>query len=117
MVTCHVHMGFVDEADAFRLEEFDLAIGAPERECLGDAAVAFDDSMAGDDAGLRVDVEGIAHNAGQALIADGFGDLAVGGDITNGNLPDYLVNSVENVHSNHLPLPLHPFPVNGDGVI
>ena len=90
-------MGFVDEAHAFRPEKLYLPVLAPERKGLRDAAVAFDHTVAGDDAGLRVDVEGIAYHPGEALVADGLGDLAVGGDISFRYILYYLINPIKNV--------------------
>ena len=60
-------MGFVDEADAFRLEKLYLPVLTSESKGLRDAAVAFDDAVAGNDAGFRVDMEGVAHDPGKAM--------------------------------------------------
>ncbi len=95
----HVHMGLVDEAHAFGLEKLHLAVLAAESKRFRDLAIAFDYAVAGDDAGLRIDMERVAHDPGKALVADRLGDLAVGSDIADGDLFYHLVDFVENAHS------------------
>lgn len=96
---CHIHVGFVDEANAFFLEEFNLTVGAPKRKSFGDTSVLLHHAVAGDDAGFRVDVERIAHNPGEAFVADGFRDLAVGG---NGAARDLLYGLVDLIERRHV---------------
>ena len=93
-------MGFVDETHAFLLEKLYLAVGASESEGLRDAAILLDYAVAGDDAGFRVDVKRVAHDPGETLIADGFRNLAVGGDGSAGDGLYGLVDLVECCHSN-----------------
>ena len=62
-------MSVGEEGNAFVLEQCALRLGPTEGEPLREAAVGKHDAMAGDDARLRVDVQGISHVTGSPGLA------------------------------------------------